>query len=223
MIVAVLAFLTTSAFAGFATDCPTLEQQQASYDARNASKSTGTTSIQQAKDAQQQAKDAQQAAKDKQQADTDAWQIACDKRLKDFERTLVEREAKLKECPPCQRPCCKDVASNPPTQTVPKDGYICWKKSCNGGWEKTQDGKHWTANSKGTFIDGIPQDEYFKMKKEAKSKFPGDPFKCDTELARLKNEYKAKHGNRSGGLDNTNPGGGGNDNGTLNPHSINAR
>lgn len=105
----------------FATNCPTIEEQQAAYNQSLANgivvRDTHTqqlqchyqqlatywnqvhkTKQQDDKTVQQIAKDQQQIAKDKQQLERDAYLIAWETRLKTWEIELKAREAQIKEC-----------------------------------------------------------------------------------------------------------------------------
>lgn len=98
----------------FASDCPTIEQQQAAYNQHKANgiavRDTYTQQLQchyqqlatyyqqLHKDIQQKAKDAQQIAKDQQQVAKEAQLIAWETRIKTWDIELKAREAQIKEC-----------------------------------------------------------------------------------------------------------------------------
>lgn len=115
-IMAVMVLLTASVYGqgtgAFATDCPTIEQQQAAYNLSKAAgivvrdtytqqlqchyQQLGTYFQQLHKTNQQIAKDIQQIAKDKQQIAKDAQQVATDAAQKAKALELAAREAIVK-------------------------------------------------------------------------------------------------------------------------------
>lgn len=190
------------------TPCLTMEQSQAQYNQQKANaivvnntasqqlqcyyQQLATYYQQKDKDNQQIAKDIQQIAKDKQQIDQDAALKAREATCVAREKTCAEKEAQCAVTP---------VDPNP------------WISDGCGGYKRTQNGELWTCNSlKQMFVDGIPLNDWLRMRGEC-----GYAFDCD--FLNYKKEYKAGHANRSGGADGTNPGGGGNLNGYLNPHN----
>ena len=122
LIMAVMVLVSGSVYGqgtgAFGSDCPTLAQQQAQYNASlNQTKANGIvvrdTASQQLqcyyqqlatyyqqlyKTLQQDAKTVQQLAKDKQQLDKDAQQVAADAAQKAKALELAAREAKLADC-----------------------------------------------------------------------------------------------------------------------------
>lgn len=208
LVITVLTMLVSLGYANFAKDCPTLEQQQAAYNAKLAAGvKVSNSSSQQlqchyqqlAKHYQQLDKDNQQKAKDQQQIDKDKQQIEYDKSLKAREALLCSQQAAVSKA--CGELCKIERES-------PK-----WIADAKGGQYQDHSEK-WEVDCKGNYlVDGIPAVEGCKLK--AKSAYYGDQvYKV------LKDRYKKQHTNRSGGGDNTNPGGGGNDNGFLNPHRV---
>ncbi len=171
LITAVLALVMVTVNYGqtgaFATNCPTMEQQQAAYNQSKANgivvRDTYTQQLQcyyqqlatywqqKDKDNQQKAKDIQQIAKDKQQIEKEIQLIAWETDLKAREATLV---------------------------------------ACNV--------------------------EVYNLKlliEQLKLLLVNDDCECEV-TQRIRD-----HINHSGGADGTNPGGGGNDDGYLNPHN----
>lgn len=130
-LMAVMVLLTASVYGqgtgAFATDCPTIEQQQAAYNLSKAAgivvrdtytqqlqchyQQLGTYYQQLHKTNQQIAKDIQQIAKDKQQIAKDAQQVATDAAQKAKALELAAREALIKnneeECQDMYTFCCE--------------------------------------------------------------------------------------------------------------------
>lgn len=143
---------------------------------------------------QQLDKDNQQKAKDAQQIAKDIQQIGKDQELASREAAVAAKEA---------------ACAQPSPEINP------WKDDGHGGWYKDQCGERWTCNTAGAmFIDDIPLEECLKIKGEC-------AYVSEENYMAYKKEYKDKHLNHSGGADGTNPGGGGNYNGYLNPNNSN--
>lgn len=190
----------------FGTNCPTYEQQQAEYNRKLAAGIvvTNTTTQQQQtyyqqlatyyqqvdKDNQQKAKDAQQMAKDQQQAATDAQQKATAIQQAATAAQLAQQQQQVQQVLPDPNPWIAD-------------GY--------GGWKKIQCGEVWLCDCNGNItVEGIPLDDALRIKGMC-------AYVSNQDYVQAKADYKA---NRSGGGDGTNPGGGGNVRGFINPHNV---
>lgn len=174
--------------------CLTMEQTQAKYnqDKANSIVVVNTATQQQQCYYQQLATYYQQLDKDNQQKAKDLQQIEKDKQQIAADLALKAREKAMAEA----TAACTVEDLNP------------WVSDGCGGFKRTLCGEQWTCINGVTKIDGIPLEAWLRIKGVCAAL-------CQQEHETFKKEYKTNH---SGGGDGTNPGGGGNLNGFLNPN-----